>query len=88
MLDRGLDEQHRDNAGWGPLHYAAFEGHSGIVKLLAGAGAELDMTDCDGKTGLHLSCCEGHYDCVVQLLRAGAGVNIVNLQVNNKLVLL
>ena len=28
LLDRGLDEQHRDNAGWGPLHYAAFEGHS------------------------------------------------------------
>ena len=26
LLDRGLDEQHRDNAGWGPLHYAAFEG--------------------------------------------------------------
>ena len=28
LLDRGLDEQHRDNAGWGPLHYAAFEGES------------------------------------------------------------
>jgi hypothetical protein len=26
LLERGLDEQHRDNAGWGPLHYAAFEG--------------------------------------------------------------
>ena len=22
LLDRGLDENHRDNAGWGPLHYA------------------------------------------------------------------
>ena len=38
LLDRGLDEQHRDNAGWGPLHYAAFEGHSAIVKLLGSAG--------------------------------------------------
>ena len=27
--------------------------------------AELDMTDCDGKTALHLSCSEGHYDVVV-----------------------
>lgn len=26
LLDRGLDETHRDNAGWTPLHYAAFEG--------------------------------------------------------------
>ena len=46
------------------------------------AGAELDMTDCDAKTGLHLACSEGHYDVVVQLLRAGANVNLVNLQVN------
>ena len=30
LLDRGLDEQHRDNAGWGPVHYAAFEGKSSI----------------------------------------------------------
>ena len=44
--------------------------------------AELDMTDCDGKTALHLSCSEGHYDVVVQLLRAGANVNLVNLQVS------
>lgn len=26
LLDRGLDEHHRDNSGWMPLHYAAFEG--------------------------------------------------------------
>ena len=48
------------------------------------AGAELDMTDCDAKTGLHLACSEGHYDVVVQLLRAGANVNLVNLQVNSR----
>ena len=50
------------------------------------AGAELDMTDCDAKTGLHLACSEGHYDVVVQLLRAGANVNLVNLQVNTRAV--
>ena len=54
-------------------------------ELCAGnAGAELDMTDCDAKTGLHLACSEGHYDVVVQLLRAGANVNLVNLQVNTR----
>ena len=36
LLDRGLDENHRDNAGWGPLHYAAFEGHSIIIKVITG----------------------------------------------------
>ena len=81
LLDRGLDENHRDNAGWGPLHYAAFEGHSIIVRLVGGAGAELDMLDCDGKSALHLACSEAHYDVVVQLLRARASVNLVNLQV-------
>ena len=76
----GLDEQHRNNAGWGHVHYAAFEGHSIIVKLLGDVGAERDMTDCDGKTALNLSYSEGHYDGVVQLLTAGANVNLVNLQ--------
>ncbi|CAL1536251.1 unnamed protein product, partial [Lymnaea stagnalis] len=27
LLDRGLDEMHRDNSGWTPLHLAAYEGH-------------------------------------------------------------
>ena len=69
LLDRGLDEQHRDNAGWGPLHYASFEGHTEIVDLLIAAGAEMNLTDCDGKTALHLACTENHYDVIVQLLR-------------------
>jgi len=30
LLDRGLDELHRDNAGWTPLHIAAFEGHNDV----------------------------------------------------------
>lgn len=30
LLDRGLDELHRDNAGWTPLHIAAFEGHNEV----------------------------------------------------------
>jgi hypothetical protein len=34
LLDRGLDEQHRDNAGWGPLHYAAFEGVYLLDKII------------------------------------------------------
>ena len=52
-----------------------------IVRLVGGAGAELDMLDCDGKSALHLACREAHYGVVVQLLRAGAIVNLVNLQV-------
>lgn len=34
LVDRGLDEHHRDNAGWTPLHYAAFEGLKIEIMLL------------------------------------------------------
>lgn len=40
LLDRGLDELHRDNAGWTALHYAAFEGHAQVCQLLMQAGAK------------------------------------------------
>lgn len=40
LLDRGLDELHRDNAGWTALHYAAFEGHVPVCQLIMQAGAK------------------------------------------------
>jgi ankyrin repeat protein len=55
LLDRGLDEMHRDNAGWTPLHYACFEGHISVCEVLLDAGTKLDETDNDGKTSLMLS---------------------------------
>ncbi|KAJ8956111.1 hypothetical protein NQ318_016565 [Aromia moschata] len=54
LLDRGLDEQHRDNSGWTPLHYAAFEGPS------LEAGARIDETDNEGKAPLALAAQGGH----------------------------
>ena len=30
LLNRGLDETHRDNAGWTPLHVAAYYGHKKV----------------------------------------------------------
>ena len=39
------------------------------MDLLIAAGAEMNLTDCDGKTALHLACTENHYDVIVQLLR-------------------
>ena len=41
LLDRGLDEMHRDNGGWAPLHYAAFEGHADVCKELIAAGSKV-----------------------------------------------
>jgi FOG: Ankyrin repeat len=41
MSPSGLDEQHRDNCGWTPLHYAAIEGHEEVCRALLEAGAKV-----------------------------------------------
>lgn len=64
----GLDEQHRDNSGWTPLHYAAFEGHAEVCAALLEAGARVDEADNDGKGPLMLAAQEGHMQLVHMLL--------------------
>lgn len=64
----GLDEQHRDNSGWTPLHYAAFEGHIDVCEALLEAGAKIDEADNDGKGALMLAAQEGHATLVERLL--------------------
>jgi ankyrin repeat protein len=60
LLARGLDEGHRENAGWTPLHYAAFEGHQEVREVLVEAGAKINEVDNDGKHSLCLASQEGH----------------------------
>ncbi len=67
LLDRGLDETHRDNAGWTPLHYASFEGYADICTQLVESGAKIDECDNEGKTALHLAAQEGR-DSVIEAL--------------------
>ncbi|CAG9794413.1 unnamed protein product [Diatraea saccharalis] len=68
LLDRGLDEHHRDNSGWTPLHYAAFEGHIEVCEALLEAGAKVDEADNDGKGALMLAAQEGHTALVQTLI--------------------
>lgn len=65
----GLDEQHRDNSGWTPLHYAAFEGHQVVCRTLLESGAKIDETDNDGKPPLMLAAEEGHSELVSEFLK-------------------
>jgi len=39
-------------------------------------GAQLHMSDYDGRTALHIACCEGHVDVVKHLLDLGAPVHV------------
>ena len=75
LTDRGLDEMHRDNFGWTPLHEAAFAGHLEIVNMLLDYGSEIDACDNDGKTSMFYCCQEGHLDMVKLLMDRGADIN-------------
>lgn len=92
----GLDEQHRDNSGWTPLHYAAFEGHMEVCEALLEAGAKVDEPDNDGKGPLMLAAQEGHGGLVENLLevhgappdqRAHDGKTALRLVLKNRFAL-
>ena len=54
LLNRGLDETHRDNSGWTPLHIASFEGHKKVMMMVG-------MMYCMGFCKRSLSCCFFNY---------------------------
>ena len=63
-------------AGWAPLHYAAFEGRTEVVKYLLEKGAEKDTLAPNGYSALLLAMRNGHMEAARELLYADADVNI------------
>jgi len=61
---------------WTPLMYAAREGADKATRVLAEAGAALNLTDSDNTTALVLAIINGHYDTASVLLEKGADPNI------------
>jgi ankyrin repeat protein len=75
LMDRGLDEMHRDNHGWTPLHEATYSGNENIVNMLLNYGSNLnDLSDNEGKTSLYYACQEGHLAIVRMLVDNGASI--------------
>lgn len=70
LLDRGLDENHKDDLGWTPLHAAACEGHRAVCGALTEQGSVLRVAEMDneGRTALILAAQEGHVAAVRLLL--------------------
>jgi ankyrin repeat protein len=58
------------------LMYAAREGSAEAARVLADAGANLDLTEPDGATALVLAIINSHYDTAALLLEKGANPNI------------
>jgi ankyrin repeat protein len=62
--------------GFTALLYAAREGCTACVPVLAEAGANLDQTTAEDISGVVLALINGHYDTAVALLEAGTDPNL------------
>ncbi|KAL2102253.1 hypothetical protein ACEWY4_001421 [Coilia grayii] len=75
LLRRGAEANGQRNvSGWSCLHQAAYRGHAGIVRLLAGVSS-LEPLDDYNITPLFLTAQYGHSKCLEILAEAGANVN-------------
>lgn len=64
-----------NKGGFTPLLYAARQGCTECVKILAAAGADLNATDPDRVSPLNLALINLHFDTAAALVEAGADVN-------------
>jgi ankyrin repeat protein len=64
-----------NKGGFSPLLYAAREGCTACIPLLAKAGADLNGTDPDRTSALNVALMNLHFDTAMALINAGADVN-------------
>lgn len=62
--------------GFSALLYAAREGCTDCVKILAAAGANVDHATAEDISGVVLALINGHYDTAIALLEAGSDPNL------------
>jgi ankyrin repeat protein len=64
--------------GWTPLLFAARQGCLECAKILAEAGADLNLQDPDGVSPCVTAAVNGHYDVAAYLIEKGADVNLAD----------
>ena len=73
LLENGASVKGRNiYSGDEILHHAAFGGFPGMIRLLIGAGAEINVTNKEGNTPLQVAHKRGKNKAVQELLKAGA----------------
>ena len=79
LLEAGANvDKATKNSRTTALMCAAYHGHSGVVELLLGRGADVDKANNDGKTALIVAAKKGNLKAVKKLLEAGANVDKVD----------
>ena len=79
LLAHGADPNLPDNAGWTPLHFAAWFGSTPVVlKELIDHGAKVDARNDRGITPLYFASVSGHDAQVKLLLEKGADRSIAS----------
>eukprot|EP00943_MAST-04B_sp_MAST-4B-sp1_P005289 g5289.t1 len=87
-MKRLIDLNCLNNIGQHPIHLAASEGHSEILKLMLSINCKLiDLPQHDGNTALHIACARGHLNVVEILLEFNCNVNAIGSNGRTALVL-
>lgn len=68
----------KSHGGNTPAHLASLWGHSGCLRVLCAARADLSSANCDGDTPVHVATQWARADCLQCLCDAGADVNRAN----------
>lgn len=64
-----------NNGGFSPLHYAAREGCTECISVLAEGGADLNAIDPDKVSPLNLALINMHFETAMALIESGADIN-------------
>lgn len=79
-LEKGANPNATDELGRTPLHWAAWNGHTGIVKILIEEGANPNATDNDGWTPLHYAASDGQIEAAKLLIEAGSNPKAIDIE--------
>lgn len=80
LIDLKADINMQDQAGWAPLHYAAFENRLKNAQMYLDDGADINIQDDMKLTPLHLAAWQNHTDMVQMLIDKGADLNLQDSQ--------
>ena len=65
-----------------PLHLAAWQGQTEIIRALLAAGANIETQDEDQRTPLHMAARNGHIEAIKELIGAHANIEGKSLNLN------